>query len=227
MPGKKQPDFEYARNHPGMFVLFLVLGANTIWFVATRSHYFTDFSEASFNPYYWPRRWALLPHVAGGATAMAVGLVQLWLGCTRRTGRLHKVLGRVYVIAITIGVPAALYLAVTAHGLVYRLGLLCFDIAWASTTAMGVISIRRRNIAHHRAWMTRSYIVTFGFATFRILYWCLASRMAHWFADGASDLESALAWLCWSVPLIFFEIMGKSRLLRPAGCRDSPVRQQA
>ena len=111
MSDRMSRDAAYARKHPATAAMFLGLGAIVVWFLFWRAHYFTHFTEASFDPYYWPRRWILLPHVAGGLTAISTGLVQLWLGLTGRTGKLHKKLGRIYVGAIAVGVPAGLLLA--------------------------------------------------------------------------------------------------------------------
>lgn len=222
MSDRTSRDAAYAREHPAVVAVFVVLGAIVVWFVAWRSHYFTHFTEASFDPYYWPRRWGLLPHVAGGATAISVGLIQLWLGLTGRTGKAHKALGRIYVIAIAVGVPAGLYMALTIPGhLDYKMGLFGLDLAWALTTAMAVLAITRRDIVQHRAWMMRSYTVTFGFATYRITYWWLAPHIAMPVDDVADQLAVVLAWACWAVPLLFMEVAIQLRAMRPARRRTS------
>lgn len=217
MSDARSRDAAYAKKHPSTLALFLVLGAIVLWFLVWRAHYFTDFSEASFDPYFWPRRWGLLPHIAGGATAISTGLIQLWLGLTGRTGSLHKALGRIYVIAIAVGAPAGLYMALTIPGhLDYKAGLLGLDLAWALTTAVGVLAIKRRDIAQHRAWMMRSYTVTFGFATYRIVYSWLAPHIAMPLDNVADQLAVLLAWACWAVPLLLLEVMIQLRAMRPA-----------
>ena len=213
----KSRDAEYARRHPRTVVLFVGLAVIVAWFLVWRAHYFTDFTEASFDPYYWPRRWGLLPHVAAGATAISAGLVQLWLGLTGRTGKLHKRLGRIYVAAITIGAPAGLYMALTIPGhLDYKAGLFGLDLAWVLTTGMAMLAIKRRDIPQHRAWMMRSYTVTFGFATYRIIYWWLAPHIAMPVDDVADQLSVILAWACWAVPLLVMEVAIQLRAMRPA-----------
>lgn len=213
----KSRDAAYARTHPRTSALFGALGAIVLWFLFSRSHYFTRFSEASFDPYYWPRRWALLPHVAAGGTAISTGLVQLWLGLSGRTGKLHKVLGRVYVSAIAVGAPAGAYLALSIPGhLDYKAGLLGLDLAWVVTTSMAMLAIKRRDIAQHRAWMMRSYTVTFGFATYRLIYWWLAPHIAMPHDDVADQLSVIMAWACWSVPLMGMEVALQLRAMRPA-----------
>ena len=46
---------------------------------------------------------------------------------------------------------------------------------------MAFVAIRNRNIAQHRQWIIRSYVVTMGFVSFRLVedllaYWVLAHR---------------------------------------------------
>jgi len=217
MVAVKSRDAAYARAHPRTAALLAGLGAIVVWFLLSRSHYFTRFTEASFDPYYWPRRWALLPHVAAGGTAISTGLVQLWLGLTGRTGPLHKALGRIYVGAIAVGAPAGLYLAASIPGhLDYKAGLFGLDLAWVVTTSMAMLAIKRRDIAQHRAWMMRSYTVTFGFATYRIIYWWLAPHIAMPHDDVADQLSVIMAWACWSVPLMGTEVALQLRAMRPA-----------
>jgi uncharacterized membrane protein len=207
----------YARRNPATLLVFLGLGAIVIWFMVSRAHYFVMFSPASFNPYYWPRRWILLPHVAGGLTAISTGLVQLWLGLTGRTGNLHKALGRIYVFAIAVGVPAGLLLALSIPDhLDFKVGLLGLDLAWALTTSMGMLAIKRRDISQHRAWMMRSYTVTFGFATYRIIYSWIAPHVAMPHDNVADQMSVIMAWSCWSVPLLFMEVGMQLRSMRPA-----------
>lgn len=224
MSDRLSRDAAYVKKHPAMAALFAGLGAIVVWFVVARVHYFTHFSEASFDPYYWPRRWILLPHVAGGLTAISTGLVQLWLGLTGRTGPLHKALGRVYVGAIALGVPAGLLLALSIPGhLDFKVGLLGLDLAWALTTAMGILAITRRDIPQHRAWMIRSYTVTFGFATYRLIYWWIAPRIAMPHDNVADQMAVIMAWGCWSVPLLLMEVATQVRAMRPARARRSAL----
>jgi hypothetical protein len=71
------------------------LAAALLWFVSHKLHYFLDYSLASYSDYLWPRRAGLIPHLTGGALAISVGLVQIWLGLTNRVNTLHRVLGKV------------------------------------------------------------------------------------------------------------------------------------
>jgi Predicted membrane protein (DUF2306) len=60
--------------------------------------------DPAFLSPYEPRRFWLLAHVACGGVALLTGPIQLWLGITSRTQRLHRRLGRAYVTAVATGV---------------------------------------------------------------------------------------------------------------------------
>jgi hypothetical protein len=54
--------------------------------------------------------WVLV-HIVGGAVALLVGPVQLWLGIHRRAVHVHRRLGLIYVSSVGISSVAAFYLA--------------------------------------------------------------------------------------------------------------------
>lgn len=191
---------------PISMALLLALAAAAAWFVAHKLHYFVETSRGSLDPYFWPRRWALWPHLGGGAVAMTTGLVQLWLGLGGRTAALHRALGRIYVAAIAVAAPAGAYLALTVPGhLPYKAGLISLALAWTLTTSMAVLAIRQRHIAQHRAWMMRSYAVTFAFVTFRLFYDWIAPHVAMAPDPVADDVATIMAWACWALPLLVLE----------------------
>ena len=76
--------------------------------------------------------------MTGGLIAVLTGPVQLWLGLTQRHMPLHRVLGKVYLGAATLGLSGAYYLA--AHEIrtdwVFASGLLGLAMAWTLTTGM-------------------------------------------------------------------------------------------
>jgi uncharacterized membrane protein len=194
-----------------------LIASGALYFLIERIHLITDLSPASYTDYFWWRRFGLWPHMAGGATAIGVGLVQLWLGLTGRTHRLHRLLGRIYLGAVALGVAAAAYLVATGSGPVsWSTGLAGLALAWAATTAMAYVSIRRGRVEPHRDWMMRSYAVTFAFVTFRLLDE-LARPLFHVPPNtGTSndDYEGLAAWAGWVVPLLLIEALIQFRRLR-------------
>ena len=183
-----------------------------LWFIVRSALPYLQFSEAHYGPYFWPRRWGLVLHVAGGITALTVGLVQLWLGLT------HRALGKLYVGVIAVASIAGFYLALTIHGNPpYGSGLFFLCVAWVITTSMGVFAILRRDLLQHREWMMRSYAVTFAFVTFRFGVDALLSLGLE-----ARDAQGIMAWGCWALPLLLLEpLLQRRRIATRRGIRPS------
>jgi hypothetical protein len=100
---------------------------------------------------YWPRRYGLLPHIAGGTLALLIGPLQIWLGETRSILKWHRVLGSLYLLGVTVGTLGAFYLAATTPGpFAFATGLIGLGVAWALTTGMAYRAIRARAIEQHR-----------------------------------------------------------------------------
>ena len=165
---------------------------------------------------YDTRRGWLLMHVAAGAVALLIGPLQLWLGANQRAMWLHRWLGVTYVISVGVGAIAAFYLAVhTSLGWVFGAGITGLGIAWIVTTTMAVAAIRRGLVEQHQEWMIRSYVVTFAFVTFRILWTILAA--AH--IGTLSEQFGAASWFCWALPLLITEVVLQGRrIFERANC---------
>jgi uncharacterized membrane protein len=200
------------RSHSRALVITVlgVVAFAALWFIARSALPYLKLSEAHYGPYFWPRRWGLVLHVAGGITAVTVGIVQLWLGLSNRTGRLHRVLGKVYVGVIAVGSIAGFYLALTiTYNMPYAAGLFFLCVAWVLTTAMAVFAIYRRALFQHREWMMRSYAVTFAFVTFRF---GVDALIAQGLQPG--DAQAIMAWACWALPLLLLEPLIQLRRIR-------------
>jgi uncharacterized membrane protein YozB (DUF420 family) len=188
-------------------LLVLLLAAAAGWFVYGRLHYVSDVSLASYTPYFWPRRLGLLTHLAGGATAISVGLVQIWLGLTGRTNLLHRTLGKVYALGVAVGSAGGIYMALTIpSGMAYSSGLFFLATAWLITTGMALYAIRRRQFDQHRDWMLRSYTVTFAFVIFRLGEQILRPWLNMPQGQSADELDALMAWACWAIPLLVVEV---------------------
>ena len=200
------------RSHSRALVIATLTGLALLamWFIARSALPYFNVSPDHYGPYFWPRRWGLVLHIAGGITALTVGLVQLWLGLTNRVAALHRALGKLYVGVIAIGSIAGFYLAATIPGNApYAAGLFFLCVAWVITTTMAVLAIRRRNLLQHREWMMRSYAVTFAFVTFRFGVDALTGQGLP-----SGDAQAIMAWACWAIPLLLLEPLIQLRKLR-------------
>ncbi len=115
----------------------------------------------------------LIPHTISGVFALLAGPLQFSSRFRQRHLTLHRVLGRVYVIAVFIGAFTGIVLAAGRPGLP---GTSMQAAAWIVCTTAALITARNRQFVQHRQWMARSYAVTFTFVSSRVLnlwprYW--------------------------------------------------------
>jgi uncharacterized membrane protein len=169
--------------------------------------YFADVTEASYRRY-WPQRFGLVPHMAGGSLALFAGPVQLWLGNRPSARRLHRALGYVYITGVLLGAGAAFYLSFYA-GPAFGVSLFILAVMWCITIAMAFMAIRSKRMDAHREWMIRSYIVTFAFVGYRFL---VKLPVLEPLGEG---LVPTTLWASWVVPMMLYEVAHSWRRVRP------------
>ena len=145
----------------------------------------------------WPM--AVLAHVGGGVTALALGSFQL---VTRRGSRRiwHRWGGRTYVLACLISAVAGFWLALHASAGPVAAGFGGLAVAWFVATLMGWRKAVTGDIARHRRWMIRSLSLTFAAVTLRILL-PLIPLTGLDFVEG----YRAVSFLCWVPNLLLVE----------------------
>jgi uncharacterized membrane protein len=141
-------------------------------------------------------------HAFAGGMALLSGPLQFNRALFDRWRHLHRVLGRIYVWAIGVaslgGLGSAILfdVEITARILLGVLALL-----WLATTLIAFVRIRAGQVAAHRAWMMRSFALSFFFVTFSFWVPGLAS----------TSLPQAISYplavfLSWSLNLLVAEI---------------------
>jgi len=118
-------------------------------------------------------RGLLIPHTLAGTFALLAGPLQFSSRFRSRHLKLHRVLGRIYVISVFIGAATGIALAFGRPGFPGTCGQAA---AWVVCTTAAFVTARNRHIIQHRQWMIRSYAVTFTFISIRVLnlwprYW--------------------------------------------------------
>lgn len=165
-------------------------------------------------PHLEHRPWALVVHVAGGGTALTLGLFQL---VTRRGVRLrwHRFAGRGYVLACLSSAVAGSWLALTTSaGPIAGVGFGGLAVVWFFTTVMGWLKVIRGDLTGHRRWMIRSLSLTLAAVTLRVLL-PLAALSGLPFEEA----YRAISFLCWLPNLLIAELW----LWRVHGADSSPV----
>jgi uncharacterized membrane protein len=118
-------------------------------------------------------RGLLIPHTLAGIFALLIGPINFSSRIRQRYLKLHRVLGRIYVISVFVGAATGVALASGRPGFPGTCGQAA---AWVVCTTAAFITARNRQIVQHRQWMMRSYAVTFTFVSSRVLnlwpaYW--------------------------------------------------------
>jgi len=97
----------------------------------------------------------------------------------------------------------------------FGVSLMGLATAWILTTGIAWAAILKGRVAMHKEWMMRSYIVAFGFVTFRIMTDLLPGVTAR-LGSNADDASTSVGWICWVVPLALFEVIRQGRKLSAA-----------
>ena len=156
-------------------VLWIFLGITTLFvFITSEVLLFIDYPMYhAYRLQVIADRGLLIPHTLCGTFALLAGPLQFSSRFRQRHLKIHRVVGRMYFIAVIIGAFTGIALATGRPGLP---GTAMQGAAWIVCTAAAVIAARNRQIAVHRQWMARSYAVTFTFVSTRVLnlvpaYW--------------------------------------------------------
>jgi uncharacterized membrane protein len=140
------------------------------------------------------RRPWLDVHVAGAATALLVGPLQFLPRLRARRRTLHRWLGRTYVAGCMIGGVGGFVMAFgTTAGPIAGVGFGSLAVVWLVTTGQAWRTALAGRFDAHRAWMIRSFALTFGAVTLR-LYLPILPLFGLSFVD-AYRATSYLAWI--------------------------------
>lgn len=104
-----------------------------------------------------PVKWWLLPHAFAGTTALLLAPFQFSARLRRRSLRLHRVLGRLYVAGVAVAAPTAIPVAVILGPPSLVMAATIQSCGWLVTTAVALYCVRRGDIRQHQEWMIRSY----------------------------------------------------------------------
>lgn len=156
-------------------VIWTALGLTTLFvFITSELLLYTDYPMYhAYRLQVIADRGILIPHVVFGLAALLIGPLQFSTRFRNRHLKLHRVLGRVYVISVLASAPTGVLLSMGRPGFP---GTSMQAFAWVVCTVAALVTAMNRQIAAHRQWMARSYAVTFTFISTRVLnlwprYW--------------------------------------------------------
>jgi uncharacterized membrane protein len=155
----------------------------------------------------------LMTHIIASMLAILIGAFQFLPPL--RKGRLlkvHRWLGRTYLLGILFGGLSGLYMAQFAHGgIVSELGFGVLACLWLFTGFRAYRDIRNKDIEGHRQWMIRNYALTFAGVMLRVWVPVTTTLGAEFTAA-----YTVIAWTCWVPNLIFAQwIISQTRRSQP------------
>ncbi len=152
-------------------------------------------------PNFAMRHGWLVSHAVLASVALLMGPWQFLPVLRRRWRVAHRLIGRVYCLAVLGGwiasVPVALH---AAFGPISSVGFLVLGLLWVSFTSMGYVMIRRGRVTEHREWMIRSFAMTAAAITLRNILPLLVVAGVPF-----PTSYRIVAWACWIPNLLVAE----------------------
>lgn len=129
-------------------IALVMIGLIALYFVIDRVFPYTNFNIEQYRDY-WPEKWWLVGHLLGGMTAILIGPFQFSKQFRNRYLKVHRTMGKIYLIAILIGSICAFYMSFTVapnFNKAWSVALFFLALPWLLTTLMAYRMIRIKRI---------------------------------------------------------------------------------
>lgn len=141
---------------------------------------------------------AFYAHIILGGLALFIGWRQFGSSFRNRHLRLHRIIGKLYVISVIISSISGIYMGFYANGgFISAAGFISLGVIWLSVSLSAIVQIRKGGVIQHQQLMTYSYACTFAAVTLRLWYPLLIAM-----TKDPADSYLVVAWLCWVPNLI-------------------------
>lgn len=157
-------------------------------------------TEVITIPFYIPFFYL---HVYSAIFVLIAGFSQFNAALLNKFPRIHRNIGKVYVFTVLfLSAPSGLFIGVFANGGFYsKISFVTLSILWFYFTLKGFITIKNKNIIQHKAFMLRSFALTFSAITLRL--WKVI--LVYFFHPSPMDVYQIIAWLGWLPNLLIIE----------------------
>lgn len=136
---------------------------------------------------------AFYGHITLGGLALLIGWLQFSNKLRIKKAKLHRTIGKIYVISVFISGICGLFIALYATGgIISILGFFSLGLIWLTTTILGFKAIKNGNIELHEKFMIFSYAACFAAVTLRVWLPLLTIAMGEF-----NSAYRIVAWLCW------------------------------
>lgn len=132
-------------------------------------------------------------HIVLGGIAILIGWTQFVGRWRRNSPKIHRQIGKVYVVAVLLSALSGLYIGFFATGgIIPASGFITMAIFWFYSTLSAFIHIKNGRVPAHQKMMVYSYATCLAALTLRVYLPLLQI--------GLGNFETAyklVAWLCW------------------------------
>jgi len=205
-------------------VLFGVFGLLTLFVFYVYETPFLDPGSPAWQRIE-PVKWWMLPHAVAGATALLLAPFQFSAKLRRRSPRVHRVLGRLYVAGVVVAAPTAIPIVVILGPPSLVMAAVIQSCGWLLTTGIALYWVRRGDIRQHQEWMVRSYPFAMVFVLTRATL-AIPAVKALGEAGLVSVVWSFVAAAC-SVPSLIISLRAMSRRVPARSARPSALTKAA
>jgi uncharacterized membrane protein len=132
-------------------------------------------------------------HIVLGGIALLIGWSQFSSKLRKTRIKLHRIIGKVYLLSVLISGICSIYIAQFATGGINNaLGFSMMGIVWLATSFLAYNAIKKGKIQAHQKYMIYSYAVCFSAVTLRIWLPILISITGDFV-----PAYQIVAWLSW------------------------------
>ncbi len=144
--------------------------------------------------------WIIISHIIFGSVFNLLGPFQFVPVIRRRWPRMHRMMGRIFIISGLLTVLGAIWMNqfFPAYGGILKYtSILIFGIAMLATMFIAVRAILRRDIVMHRKWMIRTFAIGLGVSVQRLI---LLPYFAM-FGIPEGNILGAQLWMGWLISI--------------------------
>lgn len=150
---------------------------------------------------------AFYGHITFGGLALLVGWLQFSKKLRLKNMRLHRTIGKIYMVSVLISGICGLFISFYATGgITSALGFFSLGVIWLSTTIVGFKSIKIGNVQMHEKFMIISYAACFSAVTLRIWLLILIGVIGEFI-----PAYKIVAWLSWVPNIIIAYILVRKK----------------
>jgi hypothetical protein len=191
-----------------LFSIIALLAAYV--FVVNEFLYLKDHPESMVR--YKSMSLLLIPHVIFGLIALITGPFQFSETLRKDNLKLHRRLGKIYIISILLAAPFVILLNIyypiagTKETLAFQ--NITQALVWAFTAGMAWLAASKRQIIIHKMWAARSYGITLVFVFSRIY-----NPMPLFIENSDTDDFTHFLWFLVVLALIIPDVLVFSKVL--------------